>query len=179
MSNPALTSDDWQELRRILEDVAQLEDLHGVPSRLASDAGHLLPKLASRERAVEVRRSSRPPRNESVSSMRRRVRAEVKDRAQGRCEYRCPSTGKRCTTGGVIGDHFWGRGRDDTVEGVWLLCVTHDREKTRYDGGRYVWIMSFREHCLALSYEEQAAKCERAAALERAQHPEHLNAAKG
>jgi hypothetical protein len=171
MSIPTLTDDDRDELRRLLEIGARFEDMDGMPTQFASDCSHFLPKLALRTAALESRRSSRPPRNESTSAMRLRVRAEVKERAGGRCEFRDASTGTRCTSGGVIGDHFWGRGRDDTTEGVWLLCVTHDQGRTRNEPSRYAWILSFRQHALAMEYAEQVEKCERMGTLERGQHP--------
>jgi hypothetical protein len=98
---------------------------------------------------------------------RKAIRAEVARRAGGCCE----ACGAR-RGAALHWDHFWGRAREESVEGTWMLCPLCDTEKTENRPSRVWWLRRFRRHVLDRAYSAQALKVDRALALERAQHPE-------
>jgi hypothetical protein len=112
-------------------------------------------------------------------------RAAVMERAGFRCERivgdprdppgaRAPH--ERCGRPAHERDHFWGRARDESVEGSWALCVLCHRAKTENRPSRWYWLWSFGAHAARLGYREQWEKAGRAKALELAQHPERRTA---
>ena len=174
--NPSLTADDWAELRRLLEEVARLLDIRGGPTQLASDASHLLPLLAHRERALESRRSvAREVRGESATARKRRVTEAIHAR-DGGCTAKgvspLPDSPSGCR-GALEIDHQWGRGREEgTIENQRQLCRRHHEIKTASSPSRAFWIEHFRAHAKWHEYGEELAKCDKALAIEKAQHPE-------
>jgi hypothetical protein len=102
---------------------------------------------------------------------RREVYAAVDKRSGGQCEAVAVVMGIRCGHNAASHDHFWGRAREESVESVWHLCIGCDRAKTNNRPDRAWWIRSFMEHAGRRAYVGQVAKCDRALALETAQHP--------
>jgi hypothetical protein len=123
------------------------------------------------------RRPKRSPR--SVSFKPTKAEQTAKDRARQRKVYAAVDLRSGgcceewyCLRVATEHDHFWGRGKaEETVENVWHLCKEHHEEKTANDPSRAGWIATFRRHCFAQDYREEMAKCDRALALEAAQHP--------
>jgi hypothetical protein len=137
---------------------------------LGNEAAHLLPELAERERALpRERTSSGRRRGESLSAMKKRVRAEVKERDGGRCCAR--GWNGRCL-GMLQMDHFYGRGkREEAPETLWHLCARHHQLKTDGWPGRVAWLELYRLHCQRHGYREEVERLVGMVALERAQHP--------
>jgi hypothetical protein len=120
------------------------------------------PRKAPGREAKEAKRKTKAER-------RREVYAAVDARAEGGCEV--VTAGPRDDTGREH-DHFWGRGKaPETAETVWLMCPDCHRKKTLNKPDRATWIRAFKHHALKHGYLEQVAKCDRALALEAAQHP--------
>jgi hypothetical protein len=173
VSSSSLTPEQWDLLRRLLEKVAQLEDLRGVPAVLASDAAHFLPLLSHRQHSLDVRRAaSREVRGESATARHKRVLGEVRDR-DGACAI--PGfLGVTCQ-GAPEMDHFFGKGKaPETTELCWDLCNRHHWHKTKWNPTRLAWLQRFREHAEGLAYYEALMLVDRGIALEIGQHPEHL-----
>ena len=142
------------------------------------EARHLLLALAPR------RRPSRPPRAPGRDREQRRDerrateranRAAVMERAGGACERETGEPGRPlgpCGMAATERDHFWGRGRDESVEGSWALCRLCHRAKTENRPSRAYWLWSFARHAMRHDYVGQVEKLGRAMRLEEAQHPE-------
>lgn len=130
-------------------------------------------------------RVARHAKKASKSTMRREVRAVVMGRAAGQCEVQRVGAGslaRRCESPAEEWDHFFGRGKDETVAGSWGICKLHHDDKGAGYPSRIWWLESFVLHCnlrgyLArtaeekTAYAERASKCESLAQLEAAQHP--------
>jgi 5-methylcytosine-specific restriction endonuclease McrA len=93
------------------------------------------------------------------------LRREVIARDGGVCQ------GCRAKAGTEM-DHFWGRGREASVESCWMLCRECHHQKTFNVPSRLAWIQGFRVHARGHKYKAQLVKCDRAIALETGQHPE-------
>ena len=165
-------------LRQLLQDVARGEIGPAVAARakefLDGPDESTLPRRRPEQlgaayahhlkvRAVEV---------VDAKTYRKDVRAACVERAQGCCE----ACGSRRGPA-LHWDHFWGRGREESVESSWMLCAYCDHAKTesKTDHGhsRIHWLDLFASHCQLHGYVEQLAKTARAISLELAQHPEH------
>lgn len=178
MSHPALTAGEWQELSRLLADVADMRNERGIPFGVSHRAGEFLPKLALRVKALTpANQPHRAPRGESSTGRHKRILREVRERdcgctAKGFLDIRCQ--------GMLETDHQWGRGREEeTVENMRQLCGRHHRLKTDSHPSRIAWLENFRSHAFRHGYQDEVAKAEGALALEHAQHPEHREAANG
>jgi hypothetical protein len=115
-------------------------------------------------------REAREVKRKSKAERRREVYAAVDKRSCGRCEVVGPVVA--CANDAEEHDHFWGRGKaPETVENVWHVCKFHHDNKSAWDPSRAIWIERFRRHCEIHRYRAEAAKCDRALALEAAQHP--------
>jgi hypothetical protein len=136
----------------------------GEVSRLEAIADRVL----AGARRVAVKRSPRRQAEmaESMAAIAKRVaiRREVIKRDTGCCSCGIDP--------GTELDHFWGRGREESVESCWMLCTDCHRAKTDNDPKRIDWLWWFKAHCDFHGYREQAMKCDRAIALERGQHPQ-------
>jgi hypothetical protein len=132
--------------------------LEAIADRVLQARRRVAAKRAPRKRAEK---------DESMAAIAKRVaiRREVvmRDRACAACGL----------AAGTELDHFWGRGREESVESCWMLCHDCHQAKTDNDPTRLDWIFWFRAHCGQHRYVEQAMKCDRAIALEQAQHPEN------
>jgi hypothetical protein len=104
-------------------------------------------------------------KKESKAGLRRRNRAACVKRADGQCEW-CGHSG-----GHLVWDHFWGRARDESVPGEWMLCLLCNHEKTENWPSHAEWLTRFRVHAGKHGYTAQIAKVDRALTLEAAQHP--------
>jgi hypothetical protein len=140
-------------------------------------------KAAASKPKVKAPRSQRPgatrkrERETAAQRRQRKVYAEVDARSGGGCEH--AFAGVYCMNEATEHDHFWGRGKaEESVETVWHLCKFHHDNKTANDPDRAHWIERFKRHCYVHGYGEQMARCERALALEFAQHPEARGAAR-
>jgi len=125
--------------------------------------------LAGRARVMAKslpRRKDEAVEAESKADEDRRVRAACVERSAGHCEACGADRGPA-----LHHDHFWGRGRDRSVEGSWMLCPPCDTKKTENVGGRLAWLLRFGLHVQIYAYGHQLAKVERHVGLERAQHP--------
>jgi hypothetical protein len=142
---------------------------------VAREAYSLLPFLKLRKAPAkrlpgESKAAKRERRRAEIPARRQKVYAAV-DKRSGCCEedngvIMCLSDDR------LEHDHFWGRGKvKETVRNVWRLCKWHHDQKTANDPDRATWIRRFRHHCLNYRYMDEVAKCDRALALEEAQHP--------
>ncbi len=139
--------------------------------------------LGFREDAEDLRALLPPPRRPSPSRVERKAKKVAKgearratrplceERAGGCCEVAIYAR-TRCE-GALTWDHYWGRGKvPPNHEAEWMICRGHHDEKGAGDPSRLAWHQIFREHALRHGYHEQIDACDRAIALERAQHPE-------
>jgi hypothetical protein len=134
-------------------------------------------------RAAKRRKGEREPRSTGPTKADRKaaevkaarehakVYAAVNARSGGMCEF--ASEALICCGDATEHDHFWGRGKvKETPENVWHLCKSHHDRKTAWEPDRRRWVVWFRNHCYRNDFREEQAKCDRAIALETAQHPE-------
>jgi hypothetical protein len=143
-------------------------------SALAAEAERQLAarRSSSRRTAPKKAEGRQKKRDEQQADRRRRARvyAAVDARSGGVCEFVGPVLA--CMGDAAEHDHFWGRGKaEETPENVWHLCKFHHDNKTANDPSRRVWIERFRGHCYRNAFREELAKCDRALAIEEAQHP--------
>lgn len=143
---------------------------------MAATAREVLPSLSERRGIQKAPIASvahvadrRAEEDEDARAARRETRAAVAARAAGCCEACGARRGEA-----LHWDHFWGRGREESVEGSWMLCPRCDREKTENVPTRIAWLERFGAHAELHGYREQGAKVDSAVALERAQHPEAI-----
>ncbi len=88
--------------------------------------------------------------------MNAKLRAAVKERAEGCCE----AGGEWVGDGGEL-DHFWGRAKvAESVENCWLLCRHCHRQKTDNYPSVAFWAAVFAAHAKFHHYDEQIHRCE-------------------
>lgn len=149
------------------------KELRLSPAALLAEQARQREARKARSRRVapkgKASRDKKQATRVSAAERRREVYAAVDARAEGGCEV--VTAGPRDGTGREH-DHFWGRAKaPETAESVWLMCPDCHRKKTRNEPDRATWIRAFRDHARRYGYAEQVAKCDRALALEEAQHP--------
>lgn len=107
--------------------------------------------------AKKARDAERRKRVEAILEAWRDIKWAVGARAGGQCEvingpHRCADRGAEC-------DHFFGgigrRRQRQSVEGTWLLCGSHHRNKTLNLPSRAWWLNCFHEHVLAHGLKSQ------------------------
>jgi hypothetical protein len=133
---------------------------------------------AARARTAPKREASREKkRNEEEQNRRHRatVYAAVDRRSGGACEYAPADSPIICMNDATEHDHFWGRGKEEeTRENVWHLCAFHHGHKTDWQPDRLRWLCAFRDHAFNHKFWGEVEKCDKAIALERAQHPRNV-----
>jgi 5-methylcytosine-specific restriction endonuclease McrA len=150
-------------------------------------------EVAERKRRRATRRERSAPRLAAKAGKRSTEKATEKanrEAVMARADFRCEritsdprdppgQRGKpeRCGMRATERDHFWGRARDESVEGSWALCTHCHRAKTENKPDRWYWLWSFYEHAKQRGYWVQQNKALDAMVLEKAQHPEHGRAA--
>jgi len=157
--------------RRFLEKVAA--NHKGTPEGAQAAAWLAADKASRAAKRVkkEPRRKAEKAACEKERRHRAKVYAEVDARSGGICEHGWPEG--PCGRDATEHDHFWGRGKaEETPKNVWHLCAPHHNAKTLNTPSRFHWIYQFRWHCFLNGFHEETAKCDRAIALEQAQHPQ-------
>ena len=109
-----------------------------------------------------------PRSRESKAQRRRRLRAALIER--DRICTAGPGLGPH--SGGLEWDHNWGRGKaPETIENGRILCNGHHHAKHDSEPSRLAWLKDIRRHVSKHGYAAEVDKCDRAIALELAQHP--------
>jgi hypothetical protein len=146
-------------------------------SFFVTEGRHLGLALAPRKR---VARDVGPDRKAQRKDERRKVeranRDAVMSRSGGACERETGEPGQPlgpCGMRATDRDHFWGRGREESVDGSWALCRCCHRAKTENKPSRAYWLWSFARHAMRHGYDGQVLRTMRAIQFEEAQHPEH------
>jgi hypothetical protein len=142
---------------------------HGA-SALAAEAERQLAARTARSRRTAPKRKPGREAKEAKRAAEAAVRAEVRAACVARAEGDCEACA-RFAGAALHLDHFWGRAREESVESCWMLCPGCDHEKTENKPTRQHWLHLFSFHCRNEGYADQVAKCDRALALEAAQHP--------
>lgn len=135
---------------------------------LLAAGGRLLSPKKPAIPSVEHAETRRAAEDAAAASGRKDCRAIVAARANGCCEACGARRGPA-----LHWDHFWGRAREESVEGTWMLCARCDRSKTDNSPNRAFWLEAFGNHVRLHGFAAQEAKVDRALTLERAQHPEN------
>ena len=89
-----------------------------------------------------------------MSAALRKIRAAVAKRAAGACEACGQWVGLNGEDGHL--DHARGRGRAESVESCWLLCLSCDLFKTNNRPNAAHWLARFARHCDNHGYSEEA-----------------------
>jgi hypothetical protein len=173
-----LSPRDAKRARELAEWVEGLENVGFSYEWAKGEARHLLLALAPRRRVSHAPRSpgeTREQRKATKRSVERANRAAVMARADGHCERETGEPGRPLGPCGMVAverDHFWGRSRDESVEGSWGLCRLCHRAKTENRPSRAYWVWSFARHAMRHGYDAQVTKAMMAIQFEEAQHPE-------
>lgn len=147
-------------------------------TKTLEEAHALADRALANVRAANKRKSGRPPRAAGTDKAQERLTKAMLDRIEYEAVVARDPT---CTAGLDFGacsghvtiDHQWGRGKAPTKrENCRKLCFHHHGMKTDGQPSRLAWLRDFRRHALQHRYADEAAKAERAIALEIAQHPE-------
>lgn len=84
------------------------------------------------------------------------IRAQVFERARGKCEACKRPVGES----GHL-DHFFGRAKAPTaLETCWALCLQCDDDKTNNRPSAIAWLRLFWVHCRVWGYEASAKRAE-------------------
>jgi hypothetical protein len=128
------------------------------------------PSASPADRAIAAAMlPSRPAAAGARATSRRTLRARVlrRDRV---CQA---GTALGAHSGKLEWDHQWGRGAEpETERNTRMICGGHHLRKTDNEPSRLAWILDWRRWAAMRGFTEEVEHADRAAALERAQHPE-------
>ena len=176
-----LSPSDVQQLTQLLDDVVYLDSDadDGAPSlsEMAQRAGrlkeHLIRPVHGPSSAFKgPRRSAEKRAAKRGKSVQRR---EIREAIMARDRICTAGEGLGQHSGSLEWDHQWGRGKGcppESAENGRALCGRHHNMKHGAHPSRMAWLRDFRRHAERYGYAAEVAKCDRAIALERAQHPE-------